>query len=119
MYTRWKRKQTKEVNNGDYKMIFDQSLDDELLADDLVLASRMDSYLLIIINQINDPECQEIQWNQQVGEEGLIEVQNYLYTSFSEFMTELINLEKKEGKGVVTMPALEMTAIMMDPNQSY
>ncbi|KNB44588.1 hypothetical protein JH06_2850 [Blastocystis sp. subtype 4] len=109
MYTRWKRKQTKEVNNGDYKMIFDQSLDDELLADDLVLASRMDSYLLIIINQINDPECQEIQRNQQ----------NYLYTSFSEFMTELINLEKKEGKGVVTMPALEMTAIMMDPNQSY
>ena len=79
-------------------MIFDQSLDDELLADDLVLASRMDSYLLIIINQINDPECQEIQRNQQVGEEGLIEVQNYLYTSFSEFMTELINLEKKEGK---------------------
>ena len=74
MYTRWKRKQTKEVTSGDYKMIFDQSLDDELLADDLVLASRMDSYLLIIINQINDPECQEIQRNQRVGEEGLIEV---------------------------------------------
>ena len=64
----------KEVKNEDYTLIFDQSLDDELLADDFVLASRMDSYLLIIINLINDPDCQEIHRNQRVGEGGLIEV---------------------------------------------
>lgn len=64
----------KEVKNEDYTLIFDQSLDDESLANDFVLASRMDSYLLIIINLINDPDCQEIHRNQRVREGGLIEV---------------------------------------------
>ena len=66
MYNRWKRKQGKEVKNGNFQIIFDQSLDDEQLADDLVLASRMDSYLLIIIHHINNPKCKEIQRNQRV-----------------------------------------------------
>ena len=48
-------------------------------------------------------------------------MQNYLYTSFSEYMNELVEVEKKDanGKTLVPPPVLDMTNIMMDPNQSY
>ena len=68
MYLKWKRRVGAIAKKEDVEKetILKRSIDEETIANDLVMCSQIDSYLLVVIQCINNVKCSEIAVNQRV-----------------------------------------------------
>ena len=68
MYLKWKRRAgvVQKREDAGKETILKRSIDEEAIANDLVMCSQMDSYMLVVIQCINNVNCNEIAVNQRV-----------------------------------------------------
>ena len=68
MYLKWKRPAgvVPKREDAGKETILKRSIDEEAIANDLVMCSQMDSYMLVVIQCINNVNCNEIAVNQRV-----------------------------------------------------
>ena len=70
MYLKWRRRMgvVSKKEDVEKEAILKRSMEEETIANDLVMCSQIDSYLLVVIQCINNVNCSEIAVNQRVCE---------------------------------------------------
>ena len=84
--------------------IFDDALEQESDAIDLVLCSQLDSYILETIRQINHPEERIVSIN----------LRHYLFLSLADYLTSLQEYEQQSKNDIVSAPILDPTIMVME-----
>ena len=118
LYKKRKKRQAKDKGNknrfgNDERVhsILRESIDKETTAIDIVLASKIDSYLVIAITELNNPEKYKVPRNHYSD----------LLSSIMEYIQLLVAYETMEkrvkSRNDIVIPTFDSASILRDPNQ--